>query len=112
MGIEGDVKISPRLKKHPGLDTNEIRSEQLAEVIKGVAESFELNDMYGRANLSDYSNSQQFIDKFLDTFTKKLQGAMKSSKFDKAQSPRALKKAQDTKDKLQYGIDYITSIFK
>lgn len=112
MGMPGAVKISARLKKHPGLDTKEIRSEQLAEVIKGVAESFELNNMYGRANLSDYANAQQFIDAFVARFTDKLQTAINSTKFDKAQTPRALKKAQETKDKLQQGIDYITSIFR
>lgn len=112
MGMEGDVKISPRLRQNPGLDTKEIRSEQLAEVIKGVAESFELNDMYGKANLKDYSNAGDFINAFLNMFSSKLQTAINSTKFDKAQTPAAQKKAQETKDKLQYGIDYITGLFR
>lgn len=112
MGLQGPVKISPRLKKHPGLDTGEIRSEQLADVIKGVAETFEMNDMFGKANLSEFQSANDFINAFVNNFTDRLEKSINSTKFDKAQSPEARKKAQDTKDKLQYGIDYISSIFK
>lgn len=112
MGLTGDIKLSPLLKKNPGLNIQEIKSEQLADVIKGVAQTFEINDMYGKANLREYSNTQDFINAFLNTFTEKLQTAINSTKFDKAQSPEAVKKAQETKDKLQFGIDYITSLFR
>lgn len=110
MNIQKPLKIAPLLKQHPGLDTREISSKQLADVIKGVAQTFEINDMYGKANLADFSNANEFIDAFVENFTDRLQKSIQSTKFDKAQSPAALKKAQDTKDKLQYGIDYVTKL--
>jgi hypothetical protein len=110
MNIPTSLKISPLLKQHPGLDTKEISSKQLSDVIKGVAETFEINDMYGKDNLADFDNADQFIDAFVSNFTSKMQKSIDSSKFDKAQSPEAKKKAQDTKDKLQYGIEYVTGL--
>lgn len=110
MNISEPLKIAPLLKQNPGLDTKEISSEQLSNVIKGVAQTFEINDMYGKANLSKFQNANDFINAFVENFTDRLQKSIKSTKFDKAQSPEARKKAQDTKDKLQYGIDYVSKL--
>jgi hypothetical protein len=110
MKMSQPLKLSPLLKQNPGLDTKEISSQQLSNVIKGVAQTFEINGMYGKANLSEFSNANEFIDAFVENFTDRLQKSISSTKFDKAQSPEAKKKAQDTKDKLQYGIDYVTKM--
>jgi hypothetical protein len=110
MNISEPLKIAPLLKQHPGLDTKEISSQQLSDVIKGVAQTFEINDMYGKANLAEFSSANDFINAFVENFTNRLQKSINSTKFDKAQSPEARKKAQDTKDKLQYGIDYVSKL--
>ena len=110
MDISTPLKISPLLRKHPGLDTKEISSKQLSDVIKGVAETFEINNMYGKSNLADINNANEFINAFIDNFTRRIEKSISSTKFDKAQSPEAKKKAQDTKDKLQYGIEYVSGL--
>jgi hypothetical protein len=112
MNIPTPLKISPLLKQNPGLDTKEISSQQLSRVIKGVAQTFEINDMYGKSNLSDFSNANEFIDSFINNFTDKMNKAINSTKFDKAQSPEAQKKAQDTKKKLEYGIEFVSKMMQ
>jgi hypothetical protein len=110
MNIQKPLKISPLLKQHPGLDTKEISSKQLSDVIKGVAQTFEINQMYGKANLADFNSANDFVDAFVENFTNRIEKSISSTKFDKAQSPEAKKKAQDTKNKLQYGIEYVTGL--
>lgn len=110
MKMPQPLKLAPLLKQNPGLATEEISSQQLSNVIKGVAQTFEINGMYGKGNLSRFSNANDFINAFVENFANKMQKSISSTKFDKAQSPEAKKKAQDTKDKLQYGIEYVAKL--
>ena len=112
MKIPTPLKIAPLLQQNPGLDTKEISSQQLSRVIKGVAQTFEANDMFGKANLKEFNNAEEFIRAFIDHFTDKMEKAINSTKFDKAQSPEAIKKAQDTKNKLEYGIEFVSKLMQ
>lgn len=112
MDIDEPLQLSKTLKANPGLDVDNITSEQLANVFKGMAETFELNNMYGKFNLSDYNSKEQLIVAFLDHFTNKMKKAASNSKFDKAASPEAVDKANATKKKLLSGITFVTKLMK
>lgn len=112
MGIDAPLQVSPLLKANPGLNVENITSEQLADVLKGLAESFAMNDMYGKFNLSKYSNQQELIDAFINHFSDKMTKAASASKFDKAESPEAMAKAQATKKKLLNGIEYVKNLMQ
>jgi len=112
MDIDEPLQLSKTLKANPGLNVDNIRSEQLALVLKGMAETFEINNMYGKFNLSDIKSKDDLIQKFISHFSNKMQTAASNSKFDKADSPAAVAKAKATKDKLLGGITYITKLMK
>lgn len=112
MGGRGRPKLDPLLKANPGLKTDELKGTQLAAVLKGLARSFELNDMYGRFNLSDYANADELIDAFIANYTDKMRKAASAPKFDKAETPEAKKKAEAAKAKILGGIDYIKRVMK
>lgn len=112
MGGQGRPKIDPLLKSNPGLDTQNISGEQLANVLKGLAKSFELNNMYGKFNLKDYSNADELINAFIENFSAKMHKSASSSKYDKAESPEAQRKAREAKEKILKGIDYIKRVMR
>jgi hypothetical protein len=68
--------------------------------------------MFGKANLKEFNNADEFIRAFIDHFTDKMEKAINPTKFDKAQSPEAIKKAQDTKNKLEYGIEFVSKLMQ
>jgi hypothetical protein len=110
-GNTGNPKIDPLLKKNPGVKTDKIQAQDLVNAIRGLAKSFELNDMYGGQLLTDISDEQDFIDKFLQRYTDKNMAAIQASKFDKATTTDAIQRAADTKAKLQIGMEKVKSMF-
>jgi hypothetical protein len=103
------AEISPLLKQNPGVDTKNVRVSQLIDTVKGMTDSFELNNMYGKFNISQYQNKEDHLSAFKNNFISKLQKSADSSKFDKAGSPEATAKAQTTKNKILVGIDIINN---
>jgi hypothetical protein len=94
------IKIDPLLRKRPGIDINEITAANLVSVVKGVGRTFELNNMYGRYNLKDIANYEDFVHKFKEHYMEKLHAAIGATKFDKAETPEAKARADDVKEKL------------
>ncbi|RLA05151.1 MAG: hypothetical protein DRQ47_01945, partial [Gammaproteobacteria bacterium] len=87
MGVNGDSKglvVDEELEQYPGLNKAEVKITDLAHTIKGLAKSFEMNELYGKYNLTDYRNKQQFLDAFLQQFTRKAEEAANAPKFKKA----------------------------
>ena len=112
MDIRDPLRVAPLLKANPGLDTKDIQSKQLTDVIKGLADSFAMNNMYGKFNLANINNRQELIDAFIADFTTKMQTSAASSKFDKAESPEAKAAADATKAKFIKGIDFIKQLMQ
>lgn len=112
MGREGKIRLDPLLKANPGVDTSNIQAKQLVDMIKGLARSFELNDMYGEFNLASHSNADDFINAFLSDYAERINKAVNNTKFDKAETTAAKAKAASTKEKLSKGLDYITQLMK
>lgn len=110
-GSKTPLRVAPLLKKNPGLKTSEVKAQDVVNAIKGLAESFELNKMYGSLLLEEYDNAKDFVDKFLDQYAQKIQGSMVASKYDKAATPEAIKRAADTKQKLQQGLERVQAMF-
>lgn len=95
-----NIKVSPLLKATPGIDPDNITAMKLVNLIKGLAQSFEDNQMYGRFNLKTIKNANDFIRNFQEHYLKKLEVAVNATKFDKAASPEAQAKATETKNKM------------
>jgi len=111
-GQQGKPNVSKRLVAHPGLNTDNIRILDLVQAIRGLAESFELNDMYGQGVLAGFVDSDDFIEKFLSHYAGKAQAAADATKFDKAATPEARARAKETKEKIARGLDLVDQMFK
>ncbi len=97
---DADMIIDPLLLSNPGVDTNSITAARMVNLIKGLGKSFESNGMFGKFNLRDIANYDQFISAFKSHYMDKIQDAVAATKFDKAESPEAKARAEDTKSKL------------
>lgn len=110
-GRPGKPKVAQLLKDNPGLNITQVRVQSLINAIRGLAESFELNDMYGQAPLNDFANAKEFINKFLEVYSGKAMGTVSSAKFDKAVTPDAIARAETTKQKLITGLAKVRGMF-
>lgn len=103
----GKLKVDPELNRHPGLDPSNIQASDLMSMIRGLAKSFEQNDLFRRYNLKNYENANDFIGKFIELFDQKMEKAATASKFQKAQSPEAREKAEKSKARIRGGSDLV-----
>lgn len=97
----GSTKISQRLDAFKGMK-DEVRIGDIINSIKGIAETLEMNDILP---------AEQLINKVKSIYTNKIEEQISSSKFDKAESPAAKKKAEETKKMLQDKLEKILSLF-
>ena len=92
--------VSQTTQKHPGINKSEIKASDVAMAIKGLGRSLAQNGLFGEGDLKNIPDYNSFIDKIKKVYLEKLEAASKSSKFDKAETPAAIKKAAETKDLL------------
>jgi len=111
LGVK-NPKIDPMLKKHPGVDTENIKISNLVNSVKGLANSFAANDMYGKGALSQYSNSEDFLNKFLSVYEQKALKDINAAKRDKAETPEAKARAQSDREKVAQGLEYVKGLFQ
>jgi hypothetical protein len=94
-------KIAPLLKANPGIKREEIKFADLANAVKGMAKSFELNNMYGTGDLKHVKDYDDFIAQLKKLYRERANNATMATKFDKAATPEAKQRAQETKDLLK-----------
>jgi hypothetical protein len=110
MGIK-NPKIADLLKQHPGSNVDEIKISNLAKAIKGMAESFEINRMYGKGDLAHYRNKHDFLNRFWENYEAKAVKEINAKKRDKASTPEAIARAEEDKRKIMQGLDYVKAMF-
>jgi len=97
----GCKKVSPRLKAYPGM-IGEVRVADIVNSIRGIAESLEMNGI---------ANAAELLGDIKSIYMKKIDTVINSSKFDKAGTPAAVKKAEDTKAMLATKSGNISRLF-
>jgi len=105
------IQIDPLLKKYQGVATNNVKISALVNAVKGLAKSFEINRMYGQGALDKYTDENDFLKTFIDTYTKKAQAEMSSNKRDKAETPEAKERAAHELEVIQQGLKMVQSLF-
>jgi hypothetical protein len=98
-----DAQISNDLMQNPGINPDDVKIVDIANAVKGIGHTLELN------GVELYNN---FIHSVLSIYTNKITAAMNSSKFDKAQDPVSAAKANTDKKKLQQGLDMVKGYFQ
>lgn len=102
-GSQDNIKVDPLLSQHPGLNRESVQISDLVKMIVGLARSFEDNDLYGKYNLKDFMNEDDFINTFLKHYDEKAHKAGTGTKLDKASTPEELAKVQQLRDKIAKG---------
>lgn len=109
--IDGMI-IDDELTRYPGLNTDDVQISDIVHCIKGLAKSFELNNLYGKHVLKDYSNKQELLDAYLDHYLDKADRAGRGAKLDKAETPAELAQVQQLRDKIKKGTALVLLAFR
>jgi hypothetical protein len=92
--------IHPTLKRRPGMRYEAVSIADLAQVVKGIALTLELNHVLGKGPLAAFDTAEELVREVQRVYLEKCIEAAASSKFDKAATPEAKAKAEATKSAL------------
>lgn len=104
-------RVSDLLKQFPGNDVDDVKISKLVNGIKGFAESAELNNMFGKGDLANFADAQDFLQKFLNRYTEKAIEDVESKKRDKAETPEARARAEQDRQKVLQGLEMVKGYF-
>jgi hypothetical protein len=110
--FEKSVPVDSLLTQYPGNDIDDVRISKLANGVKGLARSFEMNNMYGDGSLANYSNANEFISRFVSRYEEKAMDDVNNPKRNKASTPAAIERAEDDKKKVLDGLAMVKGYFK
>ena len=89
------TQVSKRLRAYPGM-LEEIRIADIINSIIGIAETLELNNKLP----STFTNKDEMLNSIRATYLNKINAVVNSTKFDKAETPEAIAKAEKIKEML------------
>jgi len=104
-------QIHPLLKQFSGNDINDVRIEKLVNGVKGFALSAEANDMFGRGDLAKFSSAADYLNTFWNRYKEKAMIDVAGKKRDKAQTPDAIARAENDRNKILQGLDMVKGYF-
>lgn len=107
-----DPKIDPQLAQNPGFDTANPNIQRMVNGVKGLAQSFALNNMYRQGDLANYADADDFIKRFQEVYRAKAEKDINSSKRDKVETPQAIARAEEDKRKIAQGLEKVMGMFK
>jgi hypothetical protein len=110
--VNGQTYIDPLLQKFPGNDLNDVKISKMVNGVKGLARSFEKNEMFGQGNLANYSSAQDFIGQFWKRYEEKAMADVANKKRDKAQTPDAIARAQQDRERVLSGLETVKGYFR
>jgi hypothetical protein len=105
-------KIDKKLTENPGIDINDVKISKLVQGIKGFANSLEINGLFGKKDLSNFANYDDFMKKFVSRYTEKARLDIENSKRDKAKTPEAIKRAETDKQKIKDGLSLVLQMLE
>ena len=92
--------VPAELKNNSGMNRSEIKFIDLAKMVSALGNAFEKNNMWGVGDLQHIESYSQFISRIKQFYERRVEEAATATKFNKAITPEAKKRAQDTKDLL------------
>jgi hypothetical protein len=103
--------VDPRLKRFSGVNIDDVKIQGMVEGLKGLANSFETNKMYGEGDLAKFANAQDFLQKFLTRYEEKAMLDVNAAKRNKAQTPQAIARAEQDRQKVLSGLAKVKGYF-
>jgi len=103
--------VDPRLKRFKGISIDDVKIQYLVNGVKGLANSFAANMMYGEGDLANFEDRQDFLNKFLQRYEEKAMLDVNAAKRNKAQTPQAIARAEQDKQKVLSGLATVKGYF-
>jgi len=110
LGI-AEPQIDPMLKQFPGNDINDVKISKLVNGVKGFARSCETNGMFGQGDFANFTDAQDFINKFWQRYEEKAMLDVNAKKRDKASTPQAIARADQDRQKVLSGLTTVKGYF-
>ena len=104
-------RVDQVLKKFPGNNIEDVKIQNMVRGVKGFADSAEENNMFGRGDLANFSNAQDFMQKFWQRYEEKAMIDVAGKKRDKAQTPDAIARAENDRNKILQGLAQVKGYF-
>jgi hypothetical protein len=111
MGLSNPA-IDPLLKANPGTNIENVKIGVMANGIKGLAKSFEANNMFGKGDLSKFSSAEEFLSQWLNRYEEKAMLDVNAKKRDKATTPEAKARAESDRQKVLSGLEMVKGLFQ
>jgi hypothetical protein len=111
MGI-ANPSIDSLLKANPGTDIENVKISVMANGIKGLARSFEINKMFGKGDLARFSSAEQFLSQWINRYEEKAMLDVTAKKRDKATTPEAKARAESDRQKVLSGLEMVKGLFQ
>jgi hypothetical protein len=109
-GIQ-DPQADPLLLQHTGSILDDVRIANLVNAVHGLALSFQRNSMFRQADLANYSDAQDFMSRFWQVYEGKAMKDLTAAKRDKAETPQAKSRANDDRERIVQGLEYVKGMF-
>lgn len=109
-GINNPV-IDPRLRRFSGININDVKIQYLVNGIRGLANSFAANSMFGEGDLAKFEDRVDFLQKFLARYEEKAMEDVNAKKRDKATTPQAIERAESDRQKVLSGLTTVKGYF-
>lgn len=106
------MRVGSRLRKNPGMDPSDVKNRDIAEMVKGIGETLETNELFGKGNLSDIESYDDFVTQVSQVYREKMLAGINSSKFEKASGAEGERKAKEAKEKLTSGMEQVLQYLK
>jgi hypothetical protein len=110
MGIN-NPKIDSMLKANAGTDISNVKIAVMANGIKGLAKSFEANNMFGQGDLAKFSSADDFLAQWMNRYEEKAMLDVTAKKRDKAETPEAKARAESDRKKVLQGLEMVKGLF-
>ena len=103
--------VDAMLRQFPGANIDEPKIQHLVNGVRGLAQSFELNNMYGKGDLERYSSAEDFLNQFLQRYEQKAMADVTAKKREKAATPQAIARAKSDREKVLTGLETVKGYF-
>ena len=107
----GTAKLDPLLNRFRGNDPSDVKISKLVNAVKGLARSFELNDMYGKKDLAGFADTNDFLNQFVQRYEEKAMTDVNAKKRDKAETAEAKARAEADRQKVLNGLESVKALF-
>jgi hypothetical protein len=107
-----EPQIDSLLTANPGSDLSNVKISAMANGIKGLAKSFEANNMFGKGDLAKFKSANDFLLQWMTRYEEKAMLDVNAKKRDKAATPEAKARAESDRQKVLSGLDMVKGLFR